>query len=76
MTNNQIFIVIVRPGKKPVTAGIYPGDTLANALSAAELGSADYADWAFTDEDGETLSLDSVFHNSTQVIAGQRVQGA
>jgi hypothetical protein len=76
MSTGQVAVTFVRPGKQPKTVMVSSGRTVRNALDAAEISSADYNNWVFTDEDGDNLTLDDALYNSTQIICGGRVDGA
>jgi hypothetical protein len=76
MSTGQVAVTFVRPGKQPKTVLVASGSTLRSALDYAEIASADYNGWSFTDEDGDTLTLNDAVSASTQIICGGRVDGA
>lgn len=72
----SVFVNIVRPGKAAKVAEIDKGQTLRDAFAKASISSEDYAEWAYTDEDGDELNLDDPITATTAVICGQKVDGA
>lgn len=76
MTPSQIFVAIVRAGKEVLHSTVAPGTTVEAVFVKEGLAAADYRNWNLTDEEGDTLALTDELHNSTQIIAGPRVDGA
>jgi hypothetical protein len=76
MSSGNIYITLVRPGKPPTQVEASRGSTVRQVLDKAGIPSTEYANWSFTDEDGDTLGLDSSLDNSTALICGTRVDGA
>lgn len=72
----NIYVTIVRTGKDEVTESVAPGTTVREVFNQAGIASDVYNGWSVTDEDGDSLSLDSQLHNSTALICGARVDGA
>lgn len=76
MSTSNIYVTLVRPGKTAKTVEVPNGATVEDALLKAGISSSDYNAWSFTDEDGDSLRLADTLANSTQIICGQRVEGA
>jgi hypothetical protein len=76
MAPSKIYVTLVRPGKSPQTVEVDAGSTVRATLDAAGIPSNEYGGWNLTDEDGDTLSLDSRLESSTSLICGMRVDGA
>lgn len=76
MSNENIYITIVRTGKQPSTAEVASGATLEDVLRKLELPASDYRTWSFQDEDGGSVQLSTRLHETAHIIVGQRVQGA
>lgn len=73
---SNIYVTIVRTGKEEVTETVASGSTVRQVFESAGLDSATYNGWTITDEEGDSLTLDSTLHNSTALICGARVNGA
>lgn len=73
---SNIYVTIVRTGKDEVTETVSPGATVREVLNQAGIAPDVYNGWSITDEDGDTLRLDSTLHSSTALICGARVDGA
>lgn len=76
MSTGNIYVTIVRTGKQEVTETVPAGTTVRAIFEQAGISSSVYNGWSITDEDGNSLNLDSVLHSSTALICGARVNGA
>lgn len=73
---SNIYVTIVRTGKEEVTETVESGSTVRQVLDQAGIAAATYNGWSITDEEGDSLTLDSSLYNSTALICGARVNGA
>ena len=73
---SNIYITIVRTGKNEVTETVASGSTVSSVLDQAGISSATYRGWSISDEEGDTLNLDTELYASTALICGSRVNGA
>jgi hypothetical protein len=76
MAPGDIYVTIVRTGKQEVTEAVQPGTTVREVFEKAGIPSSTYSGWSITDEEGDSLTLDSQLHNSTALVCGGRVDGA
>lgn len=72
----MIYITIVRTGKSEVTEGVESGTTVREVFEKAGIANTVYEGWSITDEEGESLSLESQLHSSTALVCGARTNGA
>lgn len=72
----NIMVSLVRQGKNTVTVEVPSGSTVEYALVKAGFSRDDYARWSFTDEEGDVLQLSTTRDASTQIVCGQKVDGA
>lgn len=73
---SNVYITIVRTGKNEVTEAVPSGSTVRFVLEQAGIAASTFNDWAITDEDGDSLTLDSTLSMSTALICGERSDGA
>ena len=71
-----IMVSVVRTGKQTKTVEVPSGSTVEQIFIAAGFDRATYANWTVTDEEGDVLQLNTTRDASTQLICGQRVDGA
>lgn len=76
MSPQTIYVTIVRPGKAAQTVDVPAGSTVEDVFRKAGFSESDYRNWHITDEDGDSLSLSSTLFQTTQIVAGPRVDGA
>lgn len=73
---SNIFITIVRTGKQEVTETVSAGATVREVFEQAGISSDVYGSWSITDENGDTLTLNSELWATTALICGARTNGA
>lgn len=73
---SNIYVTIVRTGKDEVTETVASGSTVREVFVQAGIEASVYNGWTVTDEDGDSLTLDSVLYQTTALICGARVNGA
>ena len=73
---SNIYITIVRTGKDAAHETVTEGTTVREVFEQAGLESGVYSTWSVTDEDGNSLSLDSQLYETAALVCGARTDGA